>query len=82
MTPRLRPTRPTLIMLIALPLAGCGTLAPADVSGVRSVLGNSLIGARGATSEDQSKIDRTIVRGCAGGVWTKAECKAHGEAVQ
>jgi|GEM_PF-4749402 len=27
--------------------------------------------------QDQRKIDRTIVRGCAGGVWSKDECAIH-----
>ncbi|OYR26188.1 hypothetical protein CEV34_2499 [Brucella pseudogrignonensis] len=49
------------------------------MSGVRSVLGTDLLGARGATDADQRKIDRTIVRGCAGGVWSKDECSKHDE---
>lgn len=49
------------------------------MSGVRSVLGTDLLGARGATEADQRKIDRTIVRGCAGGVWSKDECAKHDE---
>lgn len=49
------------------------------MSGVRSVLGSDLMGARGATEADQRKIDRTIVRGCAGGVWSKDECAKHDE---
>lgn len=47
------------------------------MSGVRNVLGTDLLGARGATDADQRKIDRTIVRGCAGGVWSKDECAIH-----
>ena len=67
------------IMISALMLAGCGHSGPANVSGVRSVLGADLLGARGATDADQRKIDRTIVRGCAGGVWSKDECAKHDE---
>ncbi|CAN7515343.1 MULTISPECIES: hypothetical protein [Brucella/Ochrobactrum group] len=67
------------IMISASMLAGCGHSGPANVSGVRSVLGTDLLGARGATDADQRKIDRTIVRGCAGGVWSKDECAKHDE---
>lgn len=42
-------------------------------------MGNSLIGARGKTAEDQMKIDRTVARGCGGMVYSKAECARHGE---
>ncbi|ABS12993.1 hypothetical protein I6H96_11230 [Brucella anthropi] len=65
------------LMMSALTLAGCGHSGPANVSGVRNVLGTDLLGARGATEADQRKIDRTIVRGCAGGVWSKDECAIH-----
>lgn len=75
-------TKPFLITTLALMLGGCGISGPANVSGVRGVIGTDLLGAHGATPLDQRKIDRTIVRGCAGGVWTKAECRAHGEAFQ
>ncbi|MEJ5081040.1 hypothetical protein [Ochrobactrum sp. MYb379] len=67
------------LMISALTLAACGHSAPANVQGVRSVLGSDLMGARGATDADQRKIDRTIVRGCAGGVWSKDECAKHDE---
>src|SRR5690606_14093219 len=65
------------LMTSALTLAGCGHSGPANVSGVRNVLGTDLLGARGATEADQRKIDRTIVRGRAGGVWSKDECAIH-----
>jgi hypothetical protein len=54
-------------------LVGCGHSGPANVKGVGSVLETILLGARGATDTDQRKIDRTIVRVCAGGVWSKEE---------
>ncbi|OWZ90942.1 hypothetical protein B9J07_25650 [Sinorhizobium sp. LM21] len=60
-------------------LQGCGTSAPASVDGLRRVVGTDLIGVRGATPGDQRKIDRTVVGICAAAVWTKAECKKHGE---
>ncbi|MDO3434312.1 hypothetical protein QWJ46_16655 [Rhizobium sp. CBN3] len=68
-----------LIMMPAAMLAGCGTSGPADVSGLRRVVGTDLIGARGATDAEQRKIDRTVVRLCAGGVWSRKECSLHGE---
>lgn len=77
-----RPANLTLlvaIMTAALITAGCGTSAPADVIGLRRVVGSDLIGARGATAADQRKIDRTVVGLCAGSVWSKAECALHGE---
>lgn len=36
-----------------------------------------LIGAKGATPEDQRKIDRTMVGPCANKVFTSAECQKH-----
>ncbi|WP_156623657.1 hypothetical protein [Ensifer sp. Root423] len=59
--------------------AACGITAPASVDGLRRVVGTDLIGARGATTEDQRKIDRTAVGICAAAIWTKAECERHGE---
>lgn len=76
----MRLTMLAAIMIGALTTAGCGTLGPADVTGLRRVTGTDLVGARGATSADQRKIDRTVVGLCAGGVWTKDECRRHGEA--
>lgn len=73
------PTRLALIMTAALMAAGCTTSQPANVSGLRRVVGTDLVGARGATPGDQRKIDRTVVGICAAGVWTQAECAAHGD---
>lgn len=72
-------TRMTLAALLIAALSACGTTAPASVVGLRRVVGTDLIGARGATAEDQRKIDRTAVGICAGGVWTKTECALHGQ---
>jgi hypothetical protein len=41
------------------------------VSGLNGVLGNDLISARGATRDDQRKIDTTLERGIAAGVWDR-----------
>ncbi|WP_336622298.1 hypothetical protein [Rhizobium sp. S152] len=49
-------------------------------STTRSIVGTSLIGAKGATSKDQDAIDDTAAGLCAAGVWTSSECAAHGGA--
>ena len=66
-------------MMLAVTLAGCSTTAPLSVAGLRRVVGTDLIGARGATDVDQRKIDHTVVRLCAGGVWTPDTCRRHNE---
>ncbi|WP_234941827.1 hypothetical protein [Ensifer adhaerens] len=71
--------RAMLALTMTLALTGCGTSAPANVEGLRRVVGTDLVAARGATPADQRKIDRTVVGLCAGGVWTSAECAKHGE---
>ncbi|MGU3577267.1 hypothetical protein ACLBWZ_17290 [Brucellaceae bacterium C25G] len=77
-----RLTKPLVLLFLMMSasiLAGCGHSAPVNVNGVRNVLGSDLMGARGASDADQRKIDRTIVRGCASGVWSKDECAKHDE---
>ena len=71
-----------LTMTAVATLAGCGTSVPGNVAGLRRVVGVDLIGARGMSDEDQRKIDRTVVRLCAGGVWRREECVRHGEVVR
>lgn len=65
---------------VVLLTAGCSTSKPAPVTvdGLRPIIGTSLIGARGATSGDQSKIDETVAGLCGSSVWTKSECARHG----
>ncbi|MCQ1766115.1 hypothetical protein NOJ28_11270 [Neorhizobium galegae] len=43
----------------------------------RAIAGTSLIGARGATPDDQEAIDDTVAGVCGAGVWTQEECLAH-----
>ncbi|TWH28918.1 MULTISPECIES: hypothetical protein [unclassified Aminobacter] len=43
----------------------------------RSIVGTSLIGARGATAADQDKIDDTIAGLCGARAWTQSECARH-----
>ncbi|WP_236731831.1 hypothetical protein [Agrobacterium radiobacter] len=59
--------------------AACGTTAPASAPDLRRVVGTDLIGARGATPQDQRKINLTVVGICAvDGIWTRGECARHG----
>ncbi|MDX0911277.1 hypothetical protein GOE02_18295 [Sinorhizobium medicae] len=68
-----------LILIPVLLLAGCGISGPADVSGLRGIVGTELAGVRGATQADQRRIDRTVVGLCAAAVWTRSEFVKHGE---
>jgi hypothetical protein len=74
--------RIAMLMTAACLLAACSTMQgePATVSGLRSTVGTDLIGARGATRQDQRKIDRTVAGLCGGGIWTAGECQRHGQA--
>lgn len=70
-----------LIVLFALGLSGCVGAEPGSVAAMRRIVGTDLIGAKGATPEDQRKINRTVVGLCGPQIWTVKECNAHGEAV-
>ncbi|WP_457584351.1 hypothetical protein [Ensifer canadensis] len=78
MTLRTALERCALITIPVLTLAGCGISAPKTVTGLKSVVGVDLVGARGATPADQRKIDRTVVGLCAAAVWTRVDCARHG----
>jgi hypothetical protein len=52
----------------------------ANVSGLLQVVGTDLLGARGLTDVDQRRIDRTVVRLCAGRVYSAKECALHDQA--
>ena len=78
--------RATVLLLVksgALLTAACGS--PVGVSAntdeivgsTREIVGISLVGARGESLEDQTKIDTTVTRLCATGVWTEPECLRH-----
>jgi hypothetical protein len=77
MKPQLALMKALLTMMPAVMLAGCGVSGPATVSGLKRVVGTDLLGARGLTDFDQRKIDRTVVRLCAGGVYSTKECALH-----
>lgn len=76
---KLAALRMMLATVLTVALAGCGTSQPGNVAGLRRVVGADLVGARGASAEDQRKIDRTVVGLCAAHVWTRGECARHGE---
>lgn len=61
-------------------VTGCSTsrTVPVSIDGLRSVVGTSLIGARGETSTDQRAIDETAAGLCGAGIWTRTECSRHG----
>ncbi|KSV79016.1 hypothetical protein N182_18665 [Sinorhizobium sp. GL2] len=77
--------RIALALTVASVLSGAGCTSTARVNAskeqlnltARSVVGTSLIGARGATPADQDKIDDTVAGLCGARVWTKQECSAH-----
>ncbi|MCV0371871.1 MULTISPECIES: hypothetical protein [Hyphomicrobiales] len=73
-----------LAIAAALSVAGCSTTKPVPVTsdGLRDVVGTSLIGARGATADDQRKIDETAAGLCGSGVWSQTECARHGRETQ
>lgn len=58
-------------------LAGCSTLPPVSVAGLRSAVGVTIPGTKGETLEDQDRIDEHVARACAAGVYTVEECDVH-----
>ncbi|QIG70545.1 hypothetical protein PP744_gp082 [Rhizobium phage RHph_N38] len=58
-------------------LQSCTTSGPGSVKALGDIVGTNLVGAKGATLLDQDKINRTVARLCAGGVWNKNTCEAH-----
>ncbi|RWX78252.1 hypothetical protein EPK99_06350 [Neorhizobium lilium] len=79
MKPQLALMKALLIMMPVAMLAGCGSLGPANVAGLKRVVGTDLLGARGLTDADQRKIDKTVVRLCAGKVYSTKDCARHDE---
>jgi hypothetical protein len=80
--------RIALVLTVACALSAAGCTSTQRVSAskerlnlaARSVVGTALIGARGATPQDQGKIDETVAGLCGSATWTKTECAAHDEA--
>ena len=62
-------------------LTACGGISqPANVNGLTQAIGDDLPGAQGLTEGDQVKIDVTVARGCASGVFAKELCDRHTDA--
>lgn len=72
--------RVTLAIAFAIVLSGaaCQTHEPGSATGsVRGIIGTDIIGARGATTADQNRIDLTVEGPCAIGVYRQQECRRH-----
>ena len=70
-------------------VSGCNTTPPpasadskALARAVRSVVGTSLIGTKGATPSDQNGIDDSVAGICSVGAYTASECERHDETTQ
>lgn len=61
----------------ALMLGACSTLQPASVDGIDRVIGEALPGAQGETIADQDRIDDTVARACAAGLYPPELCDLH-----
>jgi hypothetical protein len=66
-----------LYLSTALAMAGCSTSQPVSVGGVDRVIGNALPGAQGQTINDQDRIDDTVARACAAGLYSTDLCDRH-----
>lgn len=73
----MRLTKLALFLSAVLTVAGCSTLQPANVAGVDRVIGDALPGAQGETTEDQDRIDETVARACAAGLYSTELCNLH-----
>lgn len=64
----------------ALTAAACSTLQPVTAPGVSRAIGRELPGAQGKTLKDQDRIDDTVARSCAAGLYALALCDLHTKA--
>ena len=84
----MRPIALAFFVASALSAVGCSPSAQVAAStdrlndGARRIVGTSLIGARGATAEDQDKIDDTVAGLCGARTWSQAECLRHEQATR
>lgn len=70
--------RTTLVTSLTTVLVSCGTGQTYDAgASTKRIVGTDLIATKGATADDQRKIDRTIVGLCSTKVYTSAECNRH-----
>lgn len=73
----MRPMRSLLAVASVCALAACGSLRPVDASGLKRVAGGELPGAKGLSIADQDRIDDTVARGCATGIYPATACARH-----
>lgn len=79
-----------LVFFVASVLSAAGCTSSQQVAassdrlndGARRIVGTALIGARGATAEDQDKIDDTVAGLCGARTWTQGECLRHEQATR
>jgi len=76
----MRLIRQVLYLSVAWTLAACSTLQPASVVGIDRAIGDALPGAKGETLKDQDRIDDTIARACAAGIYRVELCDLHTKA--
>jgi hypothetical protein len=68
-----RPMMLAVALMLAMPLAGCGMSAAPSAKGISGILGDDLLTARGATRDDQRKIDKTLEAGISAGIWSRPQ---------
>ncbi|WP_299297460.1 hypothetical protein [uncultured Tateyamaria sp.] len=76
----MRQIRQAMLLSVVSMSAACSGLQPANVSGVDRAIGTKLPGAQGLTITDQDRIDDTVARGCAAGIYSTELCDLHSAA--
>lgn len=68
-----------LIFAFLLVAGGCSRTVNAtpDLETTQVIVGDDLIGVRGASEEDQLNIDRTVARFCGVEVYSREKCEEH-----
>jgi hypothetical protein len=61
------------MLTLAIALGGCGPSGTTSVTGLNNLLGKDLLSARGATRDDQRKIDKTVEGGIRAGIWNRQD---------
>jgi septin family protein len=61
------------MLTLAMPLVACGPSGTTSVTGLNNLLGKDLLSARGATRDDQRKIDKTVEGGIRAGIWNRQD---------
>jgi|GEM_PF-2761092 len=76
----MQPIKQVVCLGVVLMMAACTTSQPATVNGVKRAIGQKLPGAQGLTLKDQDRIDDTVARGCAAGIYPVDLCDRHTQA--